>query len=61
MSTLIDPDVLDEERERLEAEVRTIMAIRAGLKQMPGTHGKQVELLDACDGLLDQWLAIGSS
>jgi hypothetical protein len=44
--------------DRIEAEVRTVMAMRAGLRCIPGTHAKQAELLVELDVLLDQWLEL---
>lgn len=53
--TLIDPAVDTDQAEALEAATRTVMAMRAGLKHTPGTHGKQAELLAECDGLLEEY------
>lgn len=44
--------------EAIEAECRTVMAMRVGLKLIPGTHAKQAAMLAECDDLLDQWLAM---
>jgi hypothetical protein len=41
--------------DRLEAEIRTTMALRAGLVGKPATHGKRAELLREIDDMLEEY------
>lgn len=44
--------------EAIEAEARRVMADRAKLKRVPGTHDEQADMVLEVDDLLDRWLEV---
>jgi hypothetical protein len=65
MATLIDPAIFSGQSpdeaplaDRLEAVARSIMAARVRLKQQPGTHGEQADLVVELDCVLDRYLEV---
>lgn len=45
-------------RDAIEAEARRVMARKARLKQIPGTHADQDDCVAEVDCLLDRWLEV---